>query len=160
MSEIAKNNCFNKIWSISEGHKEMKLEEIQIVREYPDVFEEVRGVPLHRPVEFKIRLMPGTSPIIKKPYRMGPKELVELKQQLEELEEKGFIRSSSSSWGSPVIFVKKSDGTLRMCIDYRELNKVTIKNKYPLPRIDGLFDQLQGAKIFSRLDLASGFHQM
>ena len=160
LSEIAKNTCFNKIWSINEIQKELKIEEIPVVNEYIDVFGEVRGIPQNRPVEFKIKLMPGTNPIIKKPYRMGPKELVELKHQLEELEEKGFIRSSSSSWGSPVLFVKKHDGTMRLCVDYRDLNKVTIKNKYPLPRIDDLFDQLHGAKIFSRLDLASGFHQM
>ena len=158
MSETAKINCLSQIWSMIE--KELTLENIEVIKEYPDVFGEVIGVPENRQVEFQIRLMPGSSPIIKKPTRMGPKELVELKQQLEELEQKGFIRPSSSNWGSPVVFVKKHDGTMRMCIDYRELNKVTIKNKYPLPRIDDLFDQLNGAKIFSRLDLASGFHQM
>ena len=160
LSEMAKHHSLDQIWSLTEKEKEAKLENILVVREYPNVFGEVVGVPEGRPVEFQIKLVPGASPIIKRPTRMGPKELVELKQQLEELEKKGFIRPSSSCWGSPVVFVKKHDGTMRMCIDYRELNKVTIKNKYPLPRIDDLFDQLNGAKVFSRLDLAFGFHQM
>ena len=95
--------------------------------------------------------MSGTQPISKAPYRMAPIELKELKNQLQELLDKGFIRPSVSPWGAPVLFVKKKDGTMRMCIDYRELNKATIKNKYPLPRIDDLFDQLQGAQVFSRL---------
>lgn len=94
------------------------------------------------------------------PYRMAPAELKELKVQLQELIDRGFIRPSVSPWGAPVLFVKKKDGTMRLCIDYRQLNKVTIKNKYPLPRIDDLFDQLQGAKVFSKIDLRSGYHQL
>ena len=96
----------------------------------------------------------------KAPYRMAPAELKELHEQLQELLNKGFIRPSHSPWGAPVLFVKKKDGTMRLCIDYRELNKVTIRNKYPLPRIDDLFDQLQGATVFSKIDLRSGYHQL
>ena len=106
MSEIAKTNCLNQIWSMTE--KVLILEDIEVVREYPEVFGEIVGVPDNRPVEFQIRLIPGSSPIIKKPTRMGPKELIELKQQLEELEQKGFIRPSSSNWGSPVVFCEKA----------------------------------------------------
>lgn len=104
--------------------------------------------------------MPGTEPISKTPYRMTAQELVELKIQLEELLKKGLIRPSVSPWGAPVIFVKKKDGSLRLCIDYRQLNKVTIKNRYPLPHIDDLFDRVKGARIFSKIDLKSGYHQL
>jgi hypothetical protein len=96
----------------------------------------------------------------KRPYRMPPKELAKLKTQLQELLDKGYIRPSSSPWGCPALFIKKKDGSLRMCVDYRPLNVVTIKNKYPLPRIDVLFDQLAGAKVFSKIDLRSGYHQI
>ena len=114
-----------------------------IACEYPDVFsEELPGMPPDRDIEFIIDLLPGTGPIAKRPYRMATDELKELKEQLQELQEKGYIRPSSSPWGSPVLFVRKKDGSLRMCIDYRSLNEFTIKNKYPLPRIDDLFDQL------------------
>ena len=160
LCETLKNQTMPHLNSLNGETSELNFEEILIVNEYKDVFGEVRGVPHHRPVEFQINLIPGANPILKRPTRMGPNELKELKNQLEELEEKGFIRPSNSCWGAPVVFVKKHDGSLRLCIDYRELNKVTIKNKYPLPRIDDLFDQLAGAKVFSRLDLASGFHQM
>ena len=91
---------------------------------------------------------------------MAPAELKELKVQLQELLDKGYIRPSVSPWGAPVLFVKKKDGTMKLCIDYRQLNKVTIHNKYPLPRIDDLFDQLQGARVFSKIDLRSGYHQL
>ena len=101
-------------------------------------------MPPKREIDFTIDLTPGTSPISKAPYWMAPAEMKELKAQLEELMEKDYIRSSVSPWGAPVLFVKKKDGSLRLCIDYRELNAVTIKNKYPLPRIDDLFDQLRG----------------
>jgi hypothetical protein len=106
-----------------------------------------------------IELKPGTTPISRRSYRMPPNELVELKTQLQDLQEKGFIRSSSSPWGCPAIVVKK-DQTLRMCVDYRPLNEVTTKNKYPLPQIDILFDQLTGARVFSKIDLRSGYHQI
>jgi len=137
------------------------LEDGPIVCEYPDVFpKELPGMPPDRDIEFIIDLLPGTGPIAKRPYRMATDELKELKEQLWELQEKGYIRPSSSPWGSPVLFVRKKDGSLRMCIDYRSLNEVTIKNKYPLPRIDDLFDQLQGAKYFSKIDLRSGYYQL
>uniref|UniRef100_A0A2N9H1P0 Reverse transcriptase n=1 Tax=Fagus sylvatica TaxID=28930 RepID=A0A2N9H1P0_FAGSY len=141
--------------------KELEIEDIPVVREFPDVFpEDLPGLPPDREVEFSIDLVPGTAPISKAPYRMAPAELKELKGQLEELLDKGFIRPSASPWGAPVLFVKKKDGSMRLCIDYRELNRVTIKNKYPLPRIDDLFDQLQGAQVFSKIDLRSGYHQL
>jgi hypothetical protein len=110
--------------------------------------------------KFVIELKPGMAPISRRSYRMPPNELVEFKTQLQDLLEKGFIRPSSSPWGCPAIFVKKKDQTLRMCVDYRPLNEVTIKNKYPLPRIDILFDQLTGARVFSKIDLRSGYHQI
>jgi hypothetical protein len=137
------------------------LEEVLVVNEYLDILpEELLGMPLDRDIEFVIDLVPGTSPIAKRPYRMAASELAELKKQLEELQQSGFIRPSSSPWGAPVLFVKKKDGSMRMCVDYRGLNEVTIKNKYPLPRIDDLFDQLKGAKYFSKIDLRSGYHQL
>ena len=117
------------------------LDEVPVVNEYPDVFpEELPGMPPDRDIEFVIDLVPGTAPIAKRPYRMAASELAELKKQLEELQRIGFIRPSSSPWGAPVLFVKKKDGSMRLCVDYRALNEVTIKNKYPLPRIDDLFD--------------------
>ena len=117
-------------------------------------------MPPDRDIEFIIELLPGTAPIAKRPYRMGVNELAELKKQLRELLDKGYVQPSSSPWGAPVLFVEKKDGTQRMCIDYRSLNEVTIKNKYPLPRIDDLFDQLKGACVFSKIDLRSGYHQL
>ena len=116
---------------------------VPVVCEFPDVFsEELPGLPPDREIELCIDVVPGTDPIFMPPYRMAPAELKELNEQLKELLDKGFIRPSSSPWGAPVLFVKKKDGSLRLCIDYRQLNKVTIKNKYPLPRIDDLFEQL------------------
>ena len=139
----------------------IKLEDVPIVCEYPDVFpEELHGLPPDREIEFNIELIPGTQPISIPPYRMAPAELKELKGQLQDLLDKGFIRHSCSPWGAPVLFVKKKDGSFRLCIDYRQLNKVTVKNKYPLPRIDDLFDQLQGSQCFSKIDLRSGYHQL
>jgi hypothetical protein len=108
-------------------------------------------------IEFLIELLPGTPPISKRLYRMQANELVELKKQIAELQAKGFIRSSSSPWGALVLFVEKKDGTQWMCVDYRSLNVVTIKNKYPLPRIEDLFDQMKGASVFSKIDLRSGY---
>jgi hypothetical protein len=137
------------------------LDEILVVCVYPDVFpDELPGMPPDRDVEFVIELQPGTAPISKRPYRTPPKELAELKNQLQELLDKGYIRPSSSPWGCPALFVKNKDGSLRLCVDYRPLNAVTIKNKHPLPRIDVLFDQLAGAKVFSKIDLRSGYHQI
>jgi hypothetical protein len=135
--------------------------DIRTVSEYPDVFpEELVGMPPDCEIEFVIELVPGTAPIFKRPYRMATNQLDKLKEQLQELLDKGYIRTSASPWGAPVIFVVKKDGTHRMCMDYRSLNEVTIKNKYPLPRIDDLFDQLKGACVFSKIDLRSGYHQL
>ncbi|KAL0551702.1 hypothetical protein IC582_010791 [Cucumis melo] len=140
---------------------DVSLSSEPVVRDYPNVFpKELPGLPPHREVEFAIELEPGTVPISRVPYRMAPAELKELKVQLQELLDKGFIRPSVSPWGAPVLFVKKKDGSMRLCIDYRELNKVTVKNRYPLPRIEDLFDQLQGATVFSKIDLRSGYHQL
>jgi hypothetical protein len=141
--------------------KAIALEDIKVVREYRDVFPaELPGMPPDRDIEFLIELLPGTPPIYKRPYRMPINELVELKKQIAELQARGFIRPSSSPWGAPVLFVEKKDGIQRMCVDYRSLNEVTIKNKYPLPRIEDLFDQMKGASIFSKIDLRSGYHQL
>ncbi|GJV95860.1 putative nucleotidyltransferase, ribonuclease H [Tanacetum coccineum] len=130
-------------------------------RNFIDVFlEDLSGLPPQRQVEFRIDLIPGATPVAKSPYRLAPSEMQELSEQLQELQDKGFIRPSHSSWGASILFVKKKDGSLRMCIDYRELNKLTIKNRYPLPRIDDLFDKLQGARYFSKIDLRSGYHQL
>jgi hypothetical protein len=139
----------------------LTTESISVIEEFMDVFpEELPGMPLEREVEFYIDLIPGTTPIAKRPYRLAPTELAELKLQIADLQQKGYIRPSSSPWGAPVLFISKKDGSMRMCIDYRSLNEVTIKNKYPLPRINDLFDQLQGAKYFSKIDLRSGYHQL
>jgi hypothetical protein len=140
---------------------ELPLKKIPVVYEYANVFpEELPGMPPDRDIEFTIKLQPGTTPISKRPYRMPPAELAELKKQLQELLDKCFIHPSTSPWGCSALFVKKKDENLRLCIDYRPLNEVTIKNKYHLPRFDVLFDQLVGAKVFSKIDLRSGYHQI
>ncbi|WRX29254.1 Reverse transcriptase domain - like 10 [Theobroma cacao] len=137
------------------------VSQVFVVKEFVDVFpEELLGLPPEREIEFCIDLIPDTRPISIPPYRMAPVELKELKDQLEDLLNKGFIRPSVSPWGAPVLFVKKKYGSLMLCIDYRQLNKVKVKNKYPLPRIDYLFDQLQGAQCFSKIYLRSGYHQL
>ncbi|GJY58776.1 reverse transcriptase domain-containing protein [Tanacetum coccineum] len=140
---------------------EPKIGDISVVREYVDVFpKDLPGLPPLRQVEFRIDLVAGATPVARSPYRLAPSEMQELSSQLQELQDKGFIRPSHSPWGAPVLFVKKNNGSFRMCIDYRELNKLTVKNRYPLPRIDDLFDQLQGARYFSKIDLRSGYHQL
>ena len=127
------------------------INDIPVVCEFPDVFpEELPGLPPDRETEFMIEVTPGVAPVSIPPYRMAPLELQELKKQLQELLDKGYIRPSVSPWGAPVLFVKKKYGTLRLCIHYRKLNQATVKNKYPLPRIEDLFDQLQGAGTFSK----------
>jgi hypothetical protein len=132
-----------------------------VVRDFPDVFpEELRGMPPDREVEFVVDLLPGIAPISKHPYRMFIEELKELKKKLTELQEAGYIRPSSLPWGAPVLFVQKKDRSQRMCVDYRSLNDVTVKNKYLLPRIEDLFDQMRGARVFSKIDLRSGYHQI
>ncbi|GKD08902.1 hypothetical protein Tco_1188587 [Tanacetum coccineum] len=131
-----------------------RLEDVPIVRNFPEVFpEDLLGLPPTRQVEFQIYLIPGVAPVAQAPYRLAPSEMKELSNQLQEISDKGFIRPSSSPWGAPVLFVKTNDGSFRMCIDYRELNKLTVKNRYPLPRIDDLFDQLQGSNVYSKIDL-------
>ena len=138
-----------------------RLEDIPVVKEFPDVFpEDLPCIPPDREIDFQIELAHGTEPISKAPYRMAPLELKELKVQMEELVSKGFVRSSTSPRGAPVLFVKKKNGSLRLCIDYRELNKVTIRNQYPLPRIGDLFDKLEGARVFSKIDPRLGYHQL
>ena len=150
-----------RLFSLNEKGELDAISQIPVVCEYQDVFpEELPGMPPHRPVEFVIDLEPGTEPVCKRPYKLGPKELKELKKQLDEQERLGLIRPSSSPWGCGVLFVKKKDGTDRLCVDYRPLNKKTIKNKYPLPNINELFEQLKGAKVFSKLDLRMGYHQI
>nr|GFB17539.1 putative reverse transcriptase domain-containing protein [Tanacetum cinerariifolium] len=146
---------------VEDKSKKKRLEDVPIVRNFPEVFpEELTGLPSTRPVEFQIDLVPGAAPVAWAPYRLAPSEMKELAEQLKELFDKGFIRPSSAPWGAPVLFVKKKDGSFRMCIDYRELNKLTVKNRYLLPRIDDLFNQLQGSSVYSKIDLRSGYHQL
>ncbi|GKB61053.1 putative reverse transcriptase domain-containing protein [Tanacetum coccineum] len=146
---------------IEDKSEKKRLEDVPIVQDFPEVFpEDLSGLPPTRQVEFQIDLVPGAAPVARAPYRLAPSEMKELSEQLKELSDKGFIRPSSSPWGAPVLFVKKKDGSFRMCIDYRELNKLTVKNRYPLPRIDDLFDQLQGSSVYSKIDLRSGYHQL
>ncbi|GJS22528.1 putative reverse transcriptase domain-containing protein [Tanacetum coccineum] len=146
---------------VEDKSEKKRLEDVPIVRDFPEVFpEDLSGLPPTRQVEFQIDLIPGAAPVARAPYRLAPSEMKELSEQLKELSDKGFIRPSSSPWGAPVLFVKKKDGSFRMCIDYRELNKLTVKNRYPLPRIDDLFDQLQGSSVYSKIDLRSGYHQL
>ncbi|GJR28814.1 putative reverse transcriptase domain-containing protein [Tanacetum coccineum] len=138
--------------------KKKRLEDVLVIQDFLKVFpDELLGLPPPRQVEFRIDLIPGAAPMAHAPYLLAPSEMKELSKQLQELLEKGFIRPSSSPWGAPVLFVKKKDGSFRMCIDYRELNKLTIKNRYPLPRIDDLFDQLQGSSVYLKIDLRSVF---
>jgi hypothetical protein len=141
--------------------EEDSLETIKVVSEFPDVFpKDLLGMPPERKVEFAIELLSGTAPISKRAYKVSGLELVELKKQIDELSEKCYIRPSTLPWAAPVLFVEKKDGTRRMCIDYQALNEVTIKNKYPLPRIEDLFDQLRGTSVFSKIDLRSDYHQL
>nr|GEX84805.1 putative reverse transcriptase domain-containing protein [Tanacetum cinerariifolium] len=138
-----------------------RLEDVLIIREFPKVFlEDMSGIQPARHDEFQIDLVPGAAPVARAPYRLAPSEMKELADQLQELSDKGFIRPSSPLWGASVLFVKKKDGSFWMCIDYRELNKLIVKNCYLFPRIDDLFDQLQGSSVYSKIDLQSGYHQL
>nr|GEU37690.1 putative reverse transcriptase domain-containing protein [Tanacetum cinerariifolium] len=140
---------------------EKRLENIPVVKEFPEVFpEDLPGLPPVHQVKFQIDLIPGATPVARSPYRLAHSKMQELSDQLQELADQGFIRPSSSPWGAHVLFVKKKDGSFKMCIDYRELNKLTVKNRYPLPKIDDLFDQLQGLSIYSKIDLRSSYHQL
>eukprot|EP00253_Pinus_taeda_P022952 PITA_22952 len=164
LAKCVRKGC--QIYAVQVGYADSKdktaiLNNILVIQEFTDVFpEEIPGLPPKRNIDFTIELVPGAAPVSRAPYRMSVPELTELKMQLQELLDKNYIRPSVSPWGAPVLFVKKKDGTFRMCIDYRQLNKLTIKNKYPLPRIDELFDQVKGATVFSKIDLRSGYHQI
>jgi hypothetical protein len=137
------------------------LETIKVVSQFSDLFpKDLPGMPPEQKIEFAIELLPGTAPISKRAYMVSRPELVEQNKQIDELLEKGYIRPCTSPWATPVLFVEKKDGTRRMCIDYRALNEVPIKNKYPFPRIEDLFDQLRGVSVFSKIDLMSGYHQL
>jgi hypothetical protein len=134
---------------------------ISVVSEFPDVFpNDLPGMPPDRDIEFSIDLLPGTAPIAKRPYQMAPVEHEEVRKTVDELLAKGYIRRSFSPWAFSALLVEKKDGAKRMCVDYRDLNAVTIKNKHPLPHIEVLFDQLKGACVFSKIDLRSGYHQL
>src|SRR4051795_13046264 len=136
------------------------IENVPVVRDFPDVFpEELPGIPPIREVEFVIDLKPVTVPIANRPYKMPPHELLELKEEIDKALQKGFIRPSSSAWGAPSLFVKKSDGTNRLVQDYRPINQATIQNKYPLPRINDLYDQLAGSVVFYKLNLRLGYYR-
>ena len=149
---------------VAQGEKKSTVEQIRsilVVDEYVDVFPyEIPELPPSKDVDFTIDLIPGAGPVSMAPYRMAPTELVELKKQIEDLLEKKFIRPSASPWGAPILLVMKKDGSSRLCVDYLQLNKLTIKNKYPLPRIDDLLDQLKGAAVFSKIDLRFWYHQI
>ncbi|GJW21673.1 putative reverse transcriptase domain-containing protein [Tanacetum coccineum] len=152
--------CDEKVVHI-DGETLIIQEDIPVVREFLEVFpENLPGLPSVHQVEFQIDLIPRTTPVARAPYRLAPSEMQELSNQLQELADQGFIRPSTSPWGAPILFVKKKNGSFRMCINYRELNKLTVKNRYPLPRIDDLFDQLQGSSTYSKIDLRSGYHQL
>nr|GEZ08465.1 putative reverse transcriptase domain-containing protein [Tanacetum cinerariifolium] len=150
-----------KVISCIKARKFIEREDVPVIRDFPEVFpDDLPGLPPPRQVEFQIDLAPSDAPVARVPYRLAPLEMKELAKQLQELSEKGFICPSSSPWRAPILFVKKKDGSFRMCIDYRELNKLTVKNHYSLPRINDLFDQLQGSSIYSKIDLRTGYHQL
>ena len=128
-----------------------------VVDEFPN---ELSGLPPDMEIEFSIDLVLGSQPVSIAPYRMAPAELTELRKQLDELLDKGFIKSSTLPWGAQVFFAKKDDGSLRLCVDYRKLNQMIIKNRYPLPYIDDLFDQLGGSRYFTKIELRYGYHQL
>ncbi|XP_073049548.1 uncharacterized protein [Primulina eburnea] len=161
--KLMKRGCQAFLACVTTAHSyiSQKLEDVNIVKDFLTVFhEDFSGIPPDREVEFSIELIPDIVPISKEPYHLAPAEMKELKYQIQELLDKGFIRPSYSPWGAPVLIVKKKDGSMRLCINYRELNRVTIKNNYPLSQIEDLFDQLQGASIFSKIHLRSGYHQL
>ncbi|XP_058071169.1 uncharacterized protein LOC131220227 [Magnolia sinica] len=156
-----KQMVFDRLAALEEKKSdEVTVDQLPSVGEFPEVFQDIPGLPPKRAMDFSIDLLLGTAPISLSQYRMPPCEMEELRKQIDDLLTQGFIRPSVSPWGAPVLFVKKKDGSSRLCIDYRRLNQVTVKNKYPLPHIDDLFDQLKGAKYFSKIDLRSGYHQL
>jgi hypothetical protein len=167
ISALQLKKCYRKGCQIFATHMEEtpidkvpNLEDHAVLEDFEDVFKEVPGLPPKKDIDFSFNLMPGAAPMSNTPYRMSTPELKELEMQLEELLKMGYICPSVSPWGAPVLFVNKKYRTLRLCIDSRQLNKVTVKNKYHLPMIDDLFDQLKDAKIFSNIDLRSGYHQV
>nr|GEX24850.1 putative reverse transcriptase domain-containing protein [Tanacetum cinerariifolium] len=141
-------------FKVEDKSEKKRLKDVPIVQNFP---EDLLGLPPTRPVEFQIDLVPGAAPVARAPYRLAPSEMKELSEQLKGIANKGFIRPSSSPWGAPVLFFKKKDGSFWMCIDYQELNKLTENNRYPLPRIDDLFDQLQGSSVYSKTDLRTRY---
>jgi hypothetical protein len=150
-----------QVTTLLEKEDKPNLEDFVVLREFRDMsVDEIPELSPRREIDFSIDILPRSPPISKEPYQMSIPELTELKIQFQELLDKEYIRRSVSPWGAPVLFVKKKDGTLRLCVDHRQLNKMTFKNKYPLPRINDLFDQVGGAKIFSKLDLRSVYHQV
>ena len=163
---ICESKCQGQLagWLASltpEDEERSDLDLPRVVCKYVDAFpDELPGLPPRRVVDFGIELHPGTLPISMTPHRMAQVELQELRVQLKELLDKGFIRPSTSPWGAPVLFAKKRGKTLRLCIDYRQLNGVMIQNRYPLRRIDDLFDQLRGARVYFKIDLRTGYHQL
>ncbi|KAI3774116.1 hypothetical protein L1987_48660 [Smallanthus sonchifolius] len=161
LSRVEKPFCpRRKDWCSRWHHDLHESTKVSSKRPYCHFGSHLPCLPPRRQVKFQIDLAPEAAPIARAPYRLTTSKLQELSTQLQELLDKGFIRPSSSPWGAPILFVKKKDGTFCMCIDYRELNKVTIKNRYPLPRIDDLFDELQGSSFYSKIDLRSGYHQL
>ncbi|KAH0670766.1 hypothetical protein KY290_026160 [Solanum tuberosum] len=160
--KLVSKGCVYHLVRVNDSSVEIPhIQSVLVIKEFPEVFpDDLSRVPPESERDFSIDILPDTRPISIPPYRMAPAELKELKEQLKDLVEKGFIRPSVSPYVPPVLFVRNKDGCLRMCIDYRQLNKVTIKNKYALPRIDDLFDQLQDASCFSKMDLRSGYHQL
>ena len=146
---------------VMQGEPSLCARDVPGVDEFTDVFpEDFPRLPPTREIEFTIDLLPGINPISLAPYRMTPAELWELKLQLQELMDKDYIQPNMSHWGASVLFVRKKDGSMRFCLDYRQLTWVTMKNRYPLPRIDDLFDQLRGAQVFFKIDLRSSYHQL
>ena len=162
LKKFYRKGCQLIVACVEEASKDevSRIGDHEVLIEFKDIFQEVPGLPPKRDIDFSINLMPGAALVSKAPYRMSTPEMKELQLQLEEILKKGYILPSVSPWGALVLFVKKKDGTLRLCIDFRQLNKVTVKNKYPLPRIDNLFDQLKGVRILLKIDLRLGYHQV
>lgn len=161
----SENSKYQSLQELEDGEnketRKSNMEKYPILRDFSDVFlDELPRLLPKRVFHFSIDLVPGSKPLSKLPYRMTTTKLMELKTQLDELLSKGLIRPSVSPWGALVIFFKKKDGTLWLCINYRMLNKATVKNKYPLPCIDDIFDQMKGATVYSKIDLRSGYHQL
>jgi hypothetical protein len=167
ISTLQLKKCYRKGCQIFASHMEEKpkdrvsnIEDYVVLKEFEDVFKKIPRLPPKRDIVFSINMMPSSGPISKTPYRMSTPEFKEFQMQLEELLKKGYIHPSVSPQGAPMLFVKKKDGTLILCIEFRQLNKVIVNNKYPFPRINDLFDQLKDEKIFSNIDLRSGYHQV